>query len=41
VDIIEDNEGILYVLEVNTAFGIDGSTIDLVLPHFKELLYEN
>jgi len=41
VDIIEDNEGVLYVLEVNTAFGIDGSTIDLVLPHFKELLYEN
>lgn len=30
VDIIEDEEGKLYVLEVNTAFGLEGTTIELV-----------
>ncbi|MCK4500294.1 hypothetical protein KAU11_07340 [Candidatus Babeliales bacterium] len=30
VDIIEDREGNLYVLEVNTAFGLEGTTIDRV-----------
>lgn len=30
VDIIEDSEGRLYVLEVNTAFGLEGTTINLV-----------
>lgn len=30
VDIIEDEEGKLYVLEINTAFGLEGTTISLV-----------
>lgn len=30
VDIIEDREGSLYVLEVNTAFGLEGTTIERV-----------
>ncbi len=38
VDIIEDNEGKLYVLEVNTAFGLDGTTITLVADEFREML---
>ena len=38
VDIIEDEEGNLYVLEVNTAFGLEGTTIELVGEAIKELL---
>ena len=38
VDIIEDSDGKLYVLEVNTAFGIEGSTLELVGDAIKELL---
>ncbi len=37
VDIIED-ENDLYVLEVNTAFGLEGTTISLVADAIKELL---
>jgi len=39
VDIIEDEEGVLYVLEVNTAFGIEGQTLALVGDKLKELIY--
>lgn len=39
VDIIEDEEGRLYVLEVNTAFGIEGSTLELVGEAIKELIW--
>jgi len=38
VDIIEDAEGKLYVLEVNTAFGIEGTTLELVGNAIKELI---
>lgn len=38
VDIIEDGEGKLYVLEVNTAFGIEGTTLQLVGDALKELI---
>jgi len=38
VDIIEDASGALYVLEVNTAFGLEGTTIELVGEAIKELL---
>jgi len=38
VDIIEDEEGKLYVLEVNTAFGIEGTTLELVGNAIKELI---
>ena len=38
VDIIEDREGTLYVLEVNTAFGIEGTTLQLVGDAIKEIL---
>jgi glutathione synthase/RimK-type ligase-like ATP-grasp enzyme len=38
VDIIEDASGVLYVLEVNTAFGLEGTTIELVGEAIKELL---
>ena len=38
VDIIMDREGTLYVLEVNTAFGLEGTTIQLVGDALKELL---
>ncbi len=38
VDIIEDSEGKLYVLEVNTAFGIEGTTLSLVGDAIKELI---
>ena len=38
VDIIEDPEGQLLVLEVNTAFGLEGQTIELVGNAIKELL---
>ncbi|RKY68278.1 MAG: hypothetical protein DRQ24_11910 [Candidatus Latescibacterota bacterium] len=39
VDIIEDGEGVLYTLEVNTAFGLDGTTITLVADEFRRMLY--
>lgn len=38
VDIIEDNDGKLYVLEINTAFGLEGTTISLVGDAIKALL---
>ncbi len=38
VDIIEDADGTLYVLEVNTAFGLEGQTISLVGDAIRELL---
>ncbi len=39
VDIIQERHtGILYVLEVNTAFGIEGSTLELVGNAIKEML---
>lgn len=38
VDIIMDEEGTLYVLEVNTAFGIEGQTLSLVGDALKEML---
>ena len=38
VDIIEDSSGTLYVLEVNTAFGLEGTTIELVGDAIKELI---
>ena len=38
VDIIEDTEGTLYVLEVNTAFGLEGTTIELVGEAIKGLI---
>lgn len=38
VDIIEDATGTLYVLEVNTAFGLEGTTIERVGDALKELL---
>jgi hypothetical protein len=38
VDIIEDEDGVLYVLEVNTAFGIEGTTLELVGNAIKELI---
>lgn len=41
VDIIQDSEGTLYVLEVNTAFGLDGTTIELVGEAIKNELPNN
>jgi len=38
VDIIQDEGGRLYVLEVNTAFGLEGQTISLVGDAIRELL---
>ena len=38
VDIIEDETNKLYVLEVNTAFGIEGTTLELVGEAIKEML---
>lgn len=38
VDIIEDDEGRLYVLEINTAFGLEGTTIELVGEAIKGLI---
>ena len=38
VDLIEDAEGKIYVLEINTAFGIEGTTLQLVGDAIKELL---
>lgn len=40
VDIIEDCEGKLYVLEVNTAFGLEGATIALFGNKIKQYLEE-
>lgn len=38
VDIITDKNNTLYVLEVNTAFGLEGKTIELVGDALKELI---
>lgn len=38
VDIIEAEDGTLYVLEVNTAFGIEGTTLELVGDAILELI---
>lgn len=38
VDIIQDEEGALYVLEVNTAFGVEGSTTELFCKELKEVI---
>ena len=38
IDIIEDANGTLYVLEVNTAFGLEGTTIQLVGDAILELV---
>lgn len=38
VDIITDKNNVLYVLEVNTAFGLEGHTIELVGDALKELI---
>jgi len=38
VDLIEDADGKLYVLEINTAFGLEGTTIELVGDALKELI---
>ena len=38
VDIITDKNNTLYVLEVNTAFGLEGQTIELVGDALKELI---
>lgn len=38
VDIIQDADSNFYVLEINTAFGIEGSTLQLVGDAIKELL---
>jgi glutathione synthase/RimK-type ligase-like ATP-grasp enzyme len=40
VDVIEDEEGNLYVLEVNTAFGIEGTTLELVGDAIHKLIEE-
>lgn len=38
IDIITDREDKLYVLEVNTAFGLEGQTIELVGDALKEMM---
>lgn len=38
VDLIEDSSGVLYILEVNTAFGIEGTTTELVGNAIKTLI---
>ena len=38
VDLIEDEAGTVYVLEINTAFGLTGTTIQLVGDAINELL---
>lgn len=38
VDIIEDKNGNLFVLEINTAFGLEGTTIQLVGDAIKNLI---
>lgn len=40
VDIITDKDDRLYVLEVNTAFGLEGTTIELVGEALKALIYK-
>lgn len=40
VDIITDKDDRLYVLEVNTAFGLEGKTIELVGEALKALIYK-
>lgn len=40
VDIITDRNNKLYVLEVNTAFGLEGQTIELVGEAIKKLIYK-
>lgn len=41
VDLIEDAEGVLYVLEINTAFGLEGSTTELFGNKLKAFIEEN
>lgn len=38
VDIIEDDNGNLYVLEINTAFGLEGSTIEKFSAKLKQYI---
>lgn len=38
VDIIQDKQGVYYVLEINTAPGLEGLTIELYSQAFKELV---
>lgn len=40
VDVITDRDDKLYVLEVNTAFGLEGKTIELVGEALKALIYD-
>ena len=40
LDIIKSEDGRLYILEVNTAFGLDGSTISLVSTAIQRLIHE-
>jgi len=40
VDIIEDEAGVMYVLEVNTACGLEGQTTDLFAEALKDLIKE-
>jgi glutathione synthase/RimK-type ligase-like ATP-grasp enzyme len=40
LDIIKSEDGKLYILEVNTAFGLDGSTTSLVASAIQRLIYE-
>lgn len=40
VDLIKNSEGDIYVLEINTAFGLEGSTIQLVGDAIKEYINE-
>jgi hypothetical protein len=40
VDIIEDKQGQLYVLEVNTAPGLEGQTVQVYIQALKELSHE-
>lgn len=41
VDIIEDEEGNLYVLEINSAFGLEGTTVALFGDKLKQYITEN
>lgn len=41
VDIIEDREGSLYVLEINSAFGLEGTTVSLFGDKLKQYITEN
>lgn len=40
LDIAQDSDGILYVLEANTAFGLDGTTIQLVGDAIRSTIYQ-